>query len=465
MFLIRIIVFLIFSLAANHYSVAQLAPRVTIFGNSSSNIIRSMAVYQDSIIFLYGYSYSDGLSRYESALHRMDNQGNVQWTKKYSHDFNRYGNSINITLDNKLIVCGEIYNTATGNDIFYAKLDTGGNVIWEKYISSMLNETANYIEPAADSSFVMCGLISDQFSSNDIYVARVDKYGDLFWEHTTGDIKNDYASMVVALPDSSFVVTADTQNPVDNDYDVRIIRFDKAGNVLWDKVYGDGLQNGCQGIYYTSDGYLVSYGETNIYRNSPFNYFLRKIDLQGNSIWYNTYGGSGPEAAFYLTESSNGDYIVTGYQGKNDLPIDVLISRISPEGELLFEDSFGGGSIDLGYSVRSIKDEFVFAGFSFDQGEKNYVLFIPESALTNVDRKALEENIKVFPNPANDFIHIIASEDNIRWEFLNLSGQIILSGQANGGQVRKDISFLQTGIYILRVFTAKQVHNIKVIKN
>jgi hypothetical protein len=61
----------------------------------------------------------------------------------------------------------------------------------------------------------------------------------------------------------------------------------------------------------------------------------------------------------------------------------------------------------------------------------------------------VENQLTVFPNPANDIIKISVLY-NTRIEIINLNGQILQSFNVNGTNVPVDISSLSSGLYILK---------------
>jgi spore coat protein CotH len=81
--------------------------------------------------------------------------------------------------------------------------------------------------------------------------------------------------------------------------------------------------------------------------------------------------------------------------------------------------------------------------------------------------KKEETNIKVFPNPTNDFIKIeleaIGNLEEINYQMININGQIIQSGQLEGQTI--NIQNLSAGFYTLKVLKNNQPIGItKVLK-
>lgn len=77
-----------------------------------------------------------------------------------------------------------------------------------------------------------------------------------------------------------------------------------------------------------------------------------------------------------------------------------------------------------------------------------------KSAVTGVDELSLSGTItmKVYPNPVSDVIYIQnAPETDYQLSIYRMTGSLILNTQMSSGDKSIDVSFLQTGLYLLNV--------------
>jgi len=106
----------------------------------------------------------------------------------------------------------------------------------------------------------------------------------------------------------------------------------------------------------------------------------------------------------------------------------------------------------------------------------NLNLFINKSNITSIRNENLEiseEDFKVFPNPASDFLNISLENMNAKIdkiEVINNLGQTILGDNLRNTNVKNyqiDISNLPKGLYILRIMQldSKLFISKKFIKN
>ena len=71
------------------------------------------------------------------------------------------------------------------------------------------------------------------------------------------------------------------------------MKLDANGNVTWQKTYGGSSGDDCaHSIQQTSDGGFIVAGATSSYGAGSFDYWVLKLDANGNIIWQKTYGGS-----------------------------------------------------------------------------------------------------------------------------------------------------------------------------
>ena len=100
-------------------------------------------------------------------------------------------------------------------------------------------------------------------------------------------------------------------------------------------------------------------------------YWLLKLDAEGNLQWERTYGGSGDDRGQQVIQTSDGGYAITGYaqsadgDGSNNEGFhDNWVLRLDVSGNILWEKSFGFSGHDHSYDIVETADGgFFFSGF------------------------------------------------------------------------------------------------------
>ncbi|MBK9734071.1 MAG: T9SS type A sorting domain-containing protein [Saprospiraceae bacterium] len=77
---------------------------------------------------------------------------------------------------------------------------------------------------------------------------------------------------------------------------------------------------------------------------------------------------------------------------------------------------------------------------------------------------ALTSGIRVFPNPANDLLHIQVDEDILYLNIYNISGQLISRIKSGNQNQTIDVSDFKEGIYIIKIETEENIYTEKFIK-
>ncbi|AWX44631.1 DNA helicase [Flagellimonas maritima] len=150
------------------------------------------------------------------------------------------------------------------------------------------------------------------------------------------------------------------------------------GEVDWIRNFGGSGDETAQAVIQTSDGGFAVLGYTNSMdgeltgKDTPVNdYWLVKLDANGDMQWNKTYGGSKDDRGQSIIQTTDGGYAIVGYamsddgDGSNNEGFhDNWIVRLDALGNILWEKSFGFSGHDHSYDVVETSDGgFFFAGF------------------------------------------------------------------------------------------------------
>jgi hypothetical protein len=173
---------------------------------------------------------------YDIFVAKYDNSGNVLWANGAGGGFdeNEFASGIAVDRLGNVYVTGSFYsqtaifgnfrltNSVIGNysDIFLAKYDSSGNVVWAKGAGGRLTDQAPGIATdKAGNAYVTGSFASETmtFDSvtltnvnsllNDIFVAKYDSSGNLLWAERAGGTQDDYADAVAVDAAGSVYLT------------------------------------------------------------------------------------------------------------------------------------------------------------------------------------------------------------------------------------------------------------------
>jgi hypothetical protein len=148
----------------------------------------------------------------------------------------------------------------------------------------------------------------------------------------------------------------------------------------WIRTYGGMNDDEGWFVQQTTDGGYIITGATYSFGDtSNGDVYLIKTNSSGDTIWTRTYGGAGMDGGYCVRQTTDGGYIITGYTYSfNDTALgDVYLIKTNAFGDTIWTRSYGGTSYDKGYSVRQTSDSgYIVAGYtwSFGAGEQDVYL-------------------------------------------------------------------------------------------
>ena len=447
------------------------------FGTSMPDIGRSIVQLSSGSLFLTGNSGSGNLGETDISLIKLDRMGNEEWTTYLGDASANNGYCIVKCSDGNMVLLGDAQVSPGDSDIIIYKVDTLGGIVWQYTYATSLNESVKYMEQTIDGGFIAAGFQTDSSGSNNVFVLKIDGAGNYQWSKSIGGVDNDYASMIKQMPGGNYILTSDTRSFGAGGYDVELTKLDPSGNIIWQNTYGDSLNNGCQGIYISNDGYFISYGETEIAPGSYFDMFMEKIDTNGVSVWKKYYGESNrADACFSIVQNNAGEYFLTGYSNtfNGGEAMDLALIKTDVNGNLIWGRGFGGQGVDIGYSIiPSLDNGYYIAGKYFDiefTDDQYYLIHVEGQfgGLSSLNEYSIIEEWSVAPNPSNgNFSVWSAVEANIEQvNIYSIEGKLLLrnEGRVNKIDFRLD-GLLNKGFYVIELVGEGGVSRKKILIN
>jgi len=155
--------------------------------------------------------------------------------------------------------------------------------------------------------------------------------------------------------------------------------------VQWEKTFGGTIAYDYgNSVQQTSDGGYIIAGRTNFSSAGGYDVYLVKTDPNGDSVWQKTFGGSDEDVGYSVQQTYDGGYIIAGTTHSFGAGSeDVYLIKSDPNGDSIWRKTFGGDANDYGYSVQQTTDGgYVIAGVtdSFGAGSSDVYLIKTDSA-------------------------------------------------------------------------------------
>jgi len=293
-----------------------------------------------------------------------------QWDKTYHFVYDE-AVDIQQTTDGGYIVAGLVWNLVSIK-IWVVKLDSNGNILWEKTYGGSNNKRATSIQQTIDGGYIIATLDGD--------ILKIDSSGNVIWQNSY----NFWDAAIQQILGGGYIVTGSIGSLGGDDHDIAVTELDSNGAVIWQKTYGGSGHDGPRvalitvPITQTTDGGYIFATGTLSFGAGDEDAWVVKLDSEGTIVWQKTYGGIEIDAAFSIQESSAGGYIVAGttysFGAGED---DAWILRLDSAGNVIWQKVYGGYSFEVANSIQQTTDGsyvFVGTGFSFSNTDGLWVV-------------------------------------------------------------------------------------------
>lgn len=205
-------------------------------------------------------------------------------------------------------------------------------------------DEGNDVKQTLDGGYIITGSTSSIGQGNtDMYLLKLDSMGQVTFQKTFGGVSNEIGKSIVQLADSSYVMAGYTSSSGVGGYDMFLVKADKTGNLIWQKTYGGSDWDFANSMDTTADGGFIIAGTTYSYGKGNADGFVIKTDANGDTTWTKTFGGLKDDEFKSVIQTSDGKYALTGYtKSFNDSLGDGWIIRIDQNGIATYTTSVGG---------------------------------------------------------------------------------------------------------------------------
>ncbi len=332
------------------------------YGGSKDDRGQTVIQTSDGGYAIVGYAMSsDGDGSNNEGFHdnwilKLDSAGTIEWERSFGFAGHDHSYDIVQTDDGGFFFVGFLDVVASrgeggeskGNSLtrhgvgefWGTKLDAQGNLQWRRYFGGTNNDRAHAVALATDGGYVLSGFsesddadISLTKGSYDFWVIRLDAAGELVWERTFGGSGIDISYDIANTDDGAFLISGNTfssdTDVLENngESDIWIIKIDDEGRLMWQAGYGGQKFDAAQSVNSFGEGNFIVSGNTrssdgDISKNAGQNdMWVVLADANGQLLWQQTFGGTGLDFGFDAVESHDGGIMLVGESGSSDLPM------------------------------------------------------------------------------------------------------------------------------------------------
>jgi hypothetical protein len=237
-----------------------------------------------------------------------------------------------------------VHGKPGGDDAFVAKYDTDGNLQWVKGYGGYNREDARSIAVDAQGYIYICGVYRgvSYFGNetlngtmiDDVYAAKLDPQGNVIWARGMGGPDDDTGRGITVDNQGNTYVTGGfigtaSFGPFDLTayspvyHDLFLVKLNSTGNFVWVKQAGAEYDD--IGWAITSDNsylYLTgefngnaSFGPLSVMTNGNVDAFAAKYDYDGNAVWVKRFGSTIIDKGRGIATDGNKVYITGQFAG------------------------------------------------------------------------------------------------------------------------------------------------------
>ncbi len=198
------------------------------------------------------------------------------------------------------------------------------------------------------------------------------------WQKTYGGTGFDGAQYIQQTSDGGYIAVGWTDSFGSGGYDGYLLKLDGSGNLKWQKTFGGNQDDWFNCVRQTSDDGYIAVGWTYSYGQGLADVYVVKLDANGELTWEETYGGDGFDEGYYIEQTADGGFVIVGESNSFvSGPVDVYVLKLDANGNLEWQKTYGSDGSDEAFCIRKTSDGgYIIAGRSDPQNPGMYDAYI-----------------------------------------------------------------------------------------
>lgn len=466
-------------------------------------------------------------------LAKFDTLGNVIWAQSFGGKSSDKVKCLEVDCNGNVYILGEFMspilhvgtfqlNSGNKSQVFLAKIDSEGNVLWTMASSGSSNPTAGsvttdykgYVYVSCNYQHENCYFGVSAFENMgemDFFLIKLDPFGVPVWSKSFGGALSDECTSLCCNGESLFIggnfksetlAFGNTIFENSGNADPFIVKCLGSGETVWgysgkgsENDYCNALSSDAFGSVFITGSYrshLMNFGSAYFVNNGNPNinddYYLLKIDSTGNFLWSDFKSSPSDEAGKCLSVDNSNNLLVSGYYlsdsitfGSNTLINNGLnnafITKYTSEGNIEWAKTMGGAHSDyLNGITTDLKNNIYTTGYlkspviNFDQititngGPESIFVARLNSFPTAIAEFQASPLFRLFPNPTR---HIVNYETGLsgQWHFslFNQIGKGIFQVELLKPSGSFYLPLLPCGLYFYKASSKSQIISGKLV--
>jgi len=230
----------------------------------------------------FSLDYEDPFADRDFWLVKTDSYGNMEWSQTYGKATGEgydYANALVEASDGGYLLAGNTGLYLVESKVWIIKTDEQGNIEWDKRYGGREQAGANSVVKTSDGGYALAGYLSGDF-----WLIKIDVSGNMEWNQTYSKLGGEEAYSLVETSDGGYALAGYTRKGQLNTGVTEgwLVKTDTSGNEIWSQTYGGTADQYLYSLVETSDGAFALAGYKSYPYPDPPELWLIKTDKYGN---------------------------------------------------------------------------------------------------------------------------------------------------------------------------------------
>ena len=398
------------------------------------------------------------------------------------------------------------YTTLGSQDLFIAKFDTEGDFVWSYRAGGMMADYISGITLDEDLNIILSGYFYNQINfgdttltavaASDIFLAKFNSVGELIWVFSAGGSSSDQLNSITGDPDGNILIAGSYYYDFTIG-DTTLTTLDPVGVFVVKIGSGGNLEQAFQinGTYLNSEIFITSASTGDFYLSGCFSedatfgdktfhagefnqdLYIARYSADCDLQWARHAFSYGSDQVVAIDTDESGNLYLTGHYldtihfelitlnytlccGSRE----IFIISYDADGRCLWGKQVSGTranvkSLEMAPQGKLLlsglfTEEMTLGPFSLSHydGFRNYFTTLETGVYTSIADSPGIETIEIFPNPVEHMINISreGAPGKLSYMVIGMDGRLLFQGNARTGGTL-DLSSVPSGLFILRL--------------